>query len=226
MSLYVAVFDANGVLIDTKRMLERFQKGIEALFKSEKIPVKTQALRKEWKSIAANIDFSNGSLQSAREELFQRLGIPMRLLTKYSAIDRDSLAYCDPSEPGLKDNIQKIKRLGFYTAVLSDTVHAKSELELMLSSAGIGGLFDEVAVPADTGYAKPSREAYLAALEPFKADPENAIFVGHDAEEIRGAKLTGMLTFSYKEKIREADYSIKDFNELFISLRKMKKQGL
>ena len=57
MTLYVAVFDANGVLIDTKRMLERFQKGIEALFKSEKIPVKTQALRKEWKSIAANIDF-------------------------------------------------------------------------------------------------------------------------------------------------------------------------
>ena len=226
MSLYVAVFDANGVLIDTKRMLGRFQKGIGALFKSEKIPVNAQALNKEWKSIAANIDFSSGSLQSAREELFQRLDIPMRLLARYSEVDKDSLAYCDPSEPGLKDSIQKIKRLGFYTVVLSDTLHSKSEMELMLSSAGIGGLFDEVVVPADTGYAKPSKEAYMAALEPFRADPESAIFVGHNAEEIRGAKLFGMLTFSYKEKIKEADYYIKNFNELFATLRKMKKQGL
>lgn len=225
MPLYVAVFDANGVLLNTNRMKERFQKGIEALFKSEKIPIKTSDLRREWKSIAAGIDFSNGSLQSAREELFQKLDIPMKLLAKYSEIDRDSLAYCDPSEPGLKENIQKIKRLGLYTVVLSDTVHSKSELELMLSSAGIGGLFDAVVVPADTGYTKPSREAYMAALEPFKADPESAIFVGHDAEEIRGAKLAGMLTFAYGKKVREADYNVKDFKELFEMLRTMKKQG-
>ncbi|MEM0154462.1 MAG: HAD family hydrolase [Methanothrix sp.] len=226
MPLYVAVFDANGVLLDTKRMIKYFQKGIEALLKSEKIPVKAQALKKEWASIVAEMDFSNGSLQSAREELFQRLDIPMRLLPKYSDIDRDSLAYCDPSEPGLKDNIQKIKRLGFYTVVLSDTVHSKSELGIMLNSAGIGGLFDEIVVPTDTGYLKPSREAYLASLEQFKADPESAVFIGHEADEIRGAKLIGMLTFSYKEKIKEADYTIKDFKELFEILKRMKKQGL
>ncbi len=226
MPLYVAVFDANGVLLDTERMNVRFQKGIESLFKSEKIPVKMASLKKEWTSIASKIDFSSGSLQSAREELFERLGIPMKLLTKYSEIDKDSLAYCDPSEPGLKENIQKIKRLGLYTVVLSDTVHSKSELKLMLNAAGIGGLFDGVVVPADTGYTKPSKEAYVAALEPFKADPESAIFVGHDAGEIKGAKLTGMLTFSYKEKIKEADYTIKNFKELFEMLRRMKKQGL
>ncbi|MCL4387798.1 HAD family hydrolase [Candidatus Marsarchaeota archaeon] len=225
MPLYVAVFDANGVLLNTKRMNERFQKGIEALFKSEKILIKMAALSKEWRSIAADMDFSNGSLQSAREELFQRMDIPMRLLAKYSEIDRDSLAYCDPSEPGLKENIQKIKRLGLYAVVLSDTVHSKSEMELMLSAAGLRGLFDAIIVPTDTGYTKPSREAYMAALEPFKADPESSIFVGHAAEEIRGAKLAGMLTFAYGKKVREADYNVKDFKELFETLRTMKKQG-
>jgi HAD superfamily hydrolase (TIGR01509 family) len=47
------------------------------------------------------------------------------------------------------------------------------------------------------GYEKPHPKTYLTVLNYFKVKPKEAIFVGHDKEEMEGAKKLGIKTISF-----------------------------
>ena len=62
---------------------------------------------------------------------------------------------------------------------------------------------------------KPDPEIYQAALRQLGVNASEAVFVGHEAKELDGAKLVGMQTiaFNYEEAAR-ADFYLKTFPDL------------
>ena len=81
---------------------------------------------------------------------------------------------------------------------------------------GIDGIWDSYADSCELGVVKPDARIYLAALNPLKVAPENAIFVGHAQYEIDGAKALGMTTvrFNPDADCTKSDHLIAHFPDL------------
>jgi len=62
-----------------------------------------------------------------------------------------------------------------------------------------GKHYDKLFLSHLIGYEKPHPKAYIKVLEYFKVKPEETLFVGHDREEIEGAKKVGIKTISWKD---------------------------
>ena len=228
MQLYIAIFDANGVLINPDPALNFISEKEYELFKENGLKLSKAQISKAWKSAVkvAKANPGPNALLEAHMEFFEILNIPQSLLKAYEEIDAESFKHYEPMEQGERDILRKIKRLGLYTTVLTDTIQNSASKKLMLANAGLAGIFDGIFVPNDTGHRKPEPEAYKAVLESFKAEPENAIFIGHEKDEIDGAKLLGIRTIAYKESIRSADYTANSFADIFHIIKGIKKGEL
>ncbi|GAG39702.1 unnamed protein product, partial [marine sediment metagenome] len=100
-------------------------------------------------------------------------------------------------------------------AVLSDTESDEKNARRMLSSLGIEQYFDAVVTSRDIGYAKPAREAYQAAADALGVAPDRCGFVGHDADELAGAKEVGLCAIAYNSHPgAPADVHIDHFSKL------------
>ena len=67
----------------------------------------------------------------------------------------------------------------------------------------------------DIGHVKPSAQAYTAALDRLGVRAEEAIFVGHDQDELDGALQCGLTTVAFNhEKDIVADRCARHFLEL------------
>ncbi|MCL5102345.1 MAG: HAD family hydrolase [Candidatus Marsarchaeota archaeon] len=222
MQLYLAIFDIDGVLLDNAPFKKHFEQAELKMLAKHGIRISPAKMSAAWKRASFGMGFGPDELLAARMRLFETLKIPDELLGEYERIDRESFAYYKPMEPDMRNTLRKIKKLGVYLAALTDTVHSQDDKKFMLKSAGLGDVMDEVFVPMDTGYQKPASEAYKAVLENFKAEPENAIFVGHDKDEIDGAKLLGISTISYKHRVRSSDYHADSFVEIYKIIKALK----
>lgn len=224
MQLYVAIFDANGVLLNPEPYKKYLMGKEQELFRKNGIKLTSAQISTAWKSVSKGMGFGPGALLGVRLRFFEKLGIPKDILPEYEKIDREAFRHYGLMEPTERNVLRKIKTLGLYIAVLTDTVHTTTDKRLMLDSAGLGGMFDGIFVPNDTGHRKPDPEAYKAVLESFKADPENAIFISHEKDEIDGAKLLGIKTISYRERIKSADYIADSFDDIFHIIKDLKRK--
>ncbi len=82
-------------------------------------------------------------------------------------------------------------------------------------NGGFGHVWDVFISSKEIGLQKPHPEIYLAALKQLSISADQAVFVGHDADELIGAKAVGMKTvaFNYKDDA-EADCYIEYFADL------------
>jgi FMN phosphatase YigB (HAD superfamily) len=80
---------------------------------------------------------------------------------------------------------------------------------------GFGEVWDAVISSKELGVRKPNAKIYLAALQQLGIKAEQAIFVGHKASELDGARAVGVKTIAFNyEETAIADYFIKQFSDL------------
>ena len=117
--------------------------------------------------------------------------------------------------PGVRSTLSRLHAAGFTLGVLSDCDYSGCELEARLDRFGLGGLFSAVVSSLDLQRTKPEPICYRTALEQMGVRPEQAAFVGHDAEELAGGAAVGMQTIAFNfDPEAQADVHITRFDEL------------
>lgn len=117
--------------------------------------------------------------------------------------------------PGVRATLERLHAAGMTLGVLSDSESTAEELRARLSQLGIGGFFSAIVSSIDLERTKPDSACYLTALGALGLTAAQTAFVGHDAEELAGAKAVGMLTlaFNYEPGVA-ADRHLSRFEEL------------
>ena len=100
-------------------------------------------------------------------------------------------------------------------AALSDTESDCNAVRKNLAKLGIEQYFHAVVTSKDTGFVKPELDAYDAAIAALGLPKHECVFVGHDYDELFGAKNCQLssIAFNY-EPNAFADIYISQFSEL------------
>jgi HAD superfamily hydrolase (TIGR01509 family) len=117
--------------------------------------------------------------------------------------------------PGVRSTLARLREMRLKLGVLSDSESAALALRAKLETLGLRQGFDAVLSSRDLGEIKPHPCGYRASLAALELPAARVAFVGHDAEELRGAAALGMPTiaFNYQGKV-EADVHLERFDEL------------
>ena len=99
--------------------------------------------------------------------------------------------------PGTRQVLSELVRRGFVLGVLSDSESPAGRLREKLRKLELGSLFRVVISSIDIGVTKPDPRGYRQALKEMNLLPEQAWFVGHDADELDGAHDVGMRTVAF-----------------------------
>ena len=116
---------------------------------------------------------------------------------------------------GVSETLTRLHVAGVKLAVLSDNESGEAGLRGMLADLGIEDCFDAVISSRDIGFAKPSAEAFSAAADALGLASDRCGFVGHDVDELAGAKAGGLyaIAFNYHPDA-PADAYLERFSEL------------
>ena len=125
--------------------------------------------------------------------------------------DDDSVAIFE----GVPETVKALKEKGFILGIITDTAMPYSRKLGWFEQYGFGHVWDVVVSSKEVGIRKPAPIMYQKALEQTGLRAEEAVFIGHKAYELEGARKVGMRTIAFNyEKEALADYYIKDFQEL------------
>lgn len=116
---------------------------------------------------------------------------------------------------GVKETLLALKEKGYLLGVVTDTASPLWIKLAWFERGGFGEVWDAVISSKELGVRKPNAKMYLAALQQLGLKAEQAVFIGHKASELDGARAVGLKTiaFNYDESA-EADYFIKQFSNL------------
>ena len=199
----IVIFDGNGVLYDVSGAAKLFYSKMKEFLKRHKPNGATleEILDREsriWRDLDDATKRGKLSMRDAHLKVFEELGIPTGLIDEYEEMDRKAFATTVLTEPDVPEALRHIKKMGTHTALLSDSARPSAELKPLLEKLGIAQYIDGIFVSSEIGYEKPEKEAYEAVLKKFVAAPADSVFVGHDKEELAGARMLGIRTISYR----------------------------
>lgn len=119
--------------------------------------------------------------------------------------------------PGVAKTLEHLRTTGLKLAVLTDSESSAALVHERLRGLGIGHFFDVVTSSVELGHTKPHPTGYLATLERLQLAPARTAFVGHDAEELRGARRCGLATIAFNyDRDASADCRIAHFQDLTV----------
>jgi FMN phosphatase YigB (HAD superfamily) len=199
MSIKLVVFDGGGVLYDANKANKVFFKEYDKFLKRFGSSVEEQ--RKIFDKLRPKLARGRISLREANKIIFRKLGVPVSALDEWLRKDLSiSLKYVKVNSKA-RQILLALKKRGMKVTILSDTVHPFAWRVKLLKKLGIlkGKHYDKLFLSSVIGYEKPERGAYITVLKWFKVKPEEAVFVGHDKEEIEGARKVGMKVASIKK---------------------------
>ena len=116
---------------------------------------------------------------------------------------------------GVAETLDGLKGKGLKLAVLSDTESQETRVRRRLADLGIEQYFNAVVTSVDIGHVKPQPEAFAAALARLQVSAAEAAFVGHDADELEGARQSGItaVAFNHEDGV-VADCYVEHFRDL------------
>lgn len=88
--------------------------------------------------------------------------------------------------------IKKLKREGYSTAILSNI--PREWKDRLLKKFKFEHYFDALSFSCDIGVAKPDKRAYLIAAKSLDVDPDEAVFIDDELENLAMASRLGMTT--------------------------------
>lgn len=86
---------------------------------------------------------------------------------------------------------------GFKIGILTDSVNTEDDIIHILEYEGLWQYIDSITSSAECGFQKPAIEAYTDILTKLDVNAREAIFVGHDEDELEGALNAGMIPVEY-----------------------------
>ena len=204
------LFDAGDILYYRPRRGHCFQSFLEALALESS---ERHAIGKAWLSNQAY----RGEIDQDhyQEELLRMYGItePDLVERGKQALngDENDVEFFD----GVQESLITLKERGYLLGIVTDTanpIHAKLN---WFERGGFGHVWDSIISSSELGTRKPDPRIYEAALEQLGVQAAQAVFVGHRAVELRGARDAGMKTIALNyDADAEADYFINKFPEL------------
>ena len=116
---------------------------------------------------------------------------------------------------GVSETLHQLKSQGLYLGIITDTAASTHMKMKWFEKGGFGHVWDTFISSKEIGVQKPHPKIYLAALNQLGIQADQAVFVGHDVNEINGAKAVGMTTvaFNYTDDVI-ADYYVDTFPAL------------
>jgi FMN phosphatase YigB (HAD superfamily) len=209
----LVIFDGGQVIYDVSKAEKKFIKEYKKFFKKFNTNLNEQS--KLWWKFYPKIVRGKITLRKANEIIYKKIGIPKSKLSEWFKKDKSIILKFIKLNKNVKQTLLKIKSLGIKVAILSDTVHPLKWRTELLKKLGLfkGKHYDKLFLSNQIGFEKPEKGAYFAVLKYFRVKPRETIFVGHDKDEIEGAKKIKIKTISYLG-YKKADFYIKDFNKV------------
>lgn len=116
---------------------------------------------------------------------------------------------------GVQKTLADLKAQGYLLGIVTDTASTVYKKLIWFEKGGFGDVWDTIISSRELGVKKPHPKMYQAALQQLGLDAEQAVFVGHKASELEGARAVGMKTIAFNyESDAEADYYIEKFSDL------------
>ena len=213
MSIKLAIFDGDGVIYNSRQVVKEFEKEYKKFLRKFHVSLRKQS--KLWFELYPLTVRGKISHREANEIIFKKIGIPLSKVSEWLRKDfQINLKFVRLNE-NARQVLSNIKRRGIKVTILSDTVHSLGWRLKVFKKLGLvkGKHYDRLFLSNMIGFEKPEKEAYLTVLNRFKAKPEEAVFIGHDREEIEGAKKLGIKTISH-QGYRKADFYVKSLSDL------------
>jgi HAD superfamily hydrolase (TIGR01509 family) len=109
--------------------------------------------------------------------------------------------------PGGREALSGLKQRGFALGIVTDTMHPIERKMRWLEQVGVAEFIDVVACSTVLGVHKPDPAIYLNALQQAHLTLDESAFVGHDAQELDGARRAGLATVAVNyDPGAKADY--------------------
>lgn len=116
---------------------------------------------------------------------------------------------------GVPETINSLKQKGFILGIITDTAMPFARKLNWFDQHGFGQVWDVVISSKEIGVRKPNRMMYEEAIQQTGLKPDEAVFVGHKAYELEGARAVGLKTIAFNyEKNAVADVYIENFSDL------------
>jgi HAD superfamily hydrolase (TIGR01509 family) len=132
-----------------------------------------------------------------------------------SAARRRAIAASLRPLPGVRATLERLRARGFALGVLSDSEDTAARLRERLQALGISAPLGALVSSFDLRRTKPAPQCYEAVLRAMGLTSGQAAFVGHDAEELRGAAAVGLRTIAFNhEPCARADLYLQRFEDL------------
>ncbi len=138
-----------------------------------------------------------------------------------------SILYFPPDLQPFVENILPELSQKYQLAIISDSGFSPGKImRKLMQNKGIDKYFSTYSFSDETGFAKPHKIAFMAALDALNCTPDNALHIGDiERTDILGAKSIGMKAIRYdgdpdselaaqKPLTSVADYIAKDWNEI------------
>ncbi len=117
--------------------------------------------------------------------------------------------------PGGREALAGLKQRGFVLGIVTDTMYPIDWKMRWLDRVGVTEFIDVIACSTVLGAHKPDPAMYLNAVQQARLTPAESAFVGHDAEELAGARRAGMATVAVNyDPGASADYYARSLIEL------------
>lgn len=94
----------------------------------------------------------------------------------------------------------KIKSKSIKMGILTDSENTAETIRKRYDNWQISKYIDVIVSSADNGYIKPYRESYLMIVKKLHISINEAVFIGHDRDELLGAKILGIKFIDYFNK--------------------------
>ncbi|HEY6073518.1 MAG TPA: HAD family hydrolase [Anaerolineales bacterium] len=112
-----------------------------------------------------------------------------------------------------------LKQRGFHLGVVTNTMYPLHWKKRWLRTAGVGRFIDIISCSTVVGAVKPDPKIYLDALAQAHVAPSEAAFVGHDDDELVGARAVGMVTVAVRpDGGADVDYEVRQLTDLLTLL--------
>jgi HAD superfamily hydrolase (TIGR01549 family) len=116
---------------------------------------------------------------------------------------------------GVPETLKALKEKGFILGIISDTATPMQVKLDWFTKAGFGNVFDSFISSKEIGIRKPASLIYEEAYRKVGLQADEAVFVGHKASELKGARESGMATIAFNyDKNAKADFYVEKFSDL------------
>ena len=100
--------------------------------------------------------------------------------------------------PGVLSTLARLRQLGISVGVITNTFQSAAEKWRWFTEYGLAPYLDRIIASSEVGLVKPDPAIYRLYVTECGLCPEEVAFVGHDLEELEGARRAGLLALAFR----------------------------